>query len=298
MNYKRVDIKTGFLCNNNCLFCVQAHKKKYGNRTTKEIKTFLNNAKKNNCQGVVFTGGEVTIRDDLFEIVKYAKKLKFKRIQLQTNGRMLCIKSYCKDLINAGVNEFAPAVHGHNPELHDYLTRSKGSFKQTIKGIKNLRELNQDIITNTVIVKPNFRYLPQIAKMLVNLNVNQFQFAFMHAVGNAWDNYNQLMPWVSLAAPYIKKGLQIGIDNKIQVMAEAMPFCVMKGYEKCCSESYIPKTEIRDIDNFDPSYEKTRIIQGKIKFQQCKVCKYDNICEGPWKEYPEKKGNEEFKAVQ
>lgn len=297
MSYKRVDIKTGFLCNNNCLFCVQAHKKKFGNRSTKEIKTFLKNAKNNNCQGVVFTGGEVTIRDDILELIKYAKKIKFDRIQLQTNGRMLSSKKHCKELIDAGVNEFSPALHGHIPELHDYLTRSKGSFRQTVKGIKNLRELNQYILTNTVVVKPNFRYLPQMAKLLVHLKVDQFQFAFMHAVGNAWDNYDQMMPWVSLSAPYIKKGLQIGIDNNIKVMAEAMPFCMMKGYEKYCSEYYIPKTEIRDVNNYDSSYEKTRKEQGKEKFTQCNPCKYNPICEGPWKEYSQKRGNKEFQTV-
>ena len=35
---KRVDIKTGFLCNNNCYFCVQAQNKCSGNRSLDEIK--------------------------------------------------------------------------------------------------------------------------------------------------------------------------------------------------------------------------------------------------------------------
>jgi len=42
-------------------------------------------------------------------------------------------------------------------------------------------------------------------------------------------------------------------------------------------------------------FKKQRKELGKTKFKQCKKCKYDKICEGPWKEYPEKFGNEEFK---
>jgi len=160
-----------------------------------------------------------------------------------------------------------------------------------------LRELSQYIITNTVVVKPNYRHMPELAQLLVDLKVDQFQFAFMHAVGNAHKNFDQMMPWVSLAAPFIKQGLQIGIDNNIKVMAEAMPFCTMQGYEKYCSEFYIPKTEIRDVDSFDPSYEKTRRTEGKLKFPQCKKCSYDDICEGPWREYPEMRGSWEFKPV-
>ncbi len=297
MGFKRVDIKTGFLCNNNCRFCVQAHKKKHGNRSTTDIKKDLRDAKKNSCSGVVFTGGEPTIRKDLIELVSYAKGLGFDKIQIQSNARMLNYGNLCKKLIDAGANEFSPAIHGHIAQLHDYLTRSAGSFKQTVQAIKNLRALDQYIITNTVVVKPNYRYLPKLARLLVQLKVDQFQFAFMHAVGNAEKHFDQMMPWVSLASPYIKKGLQVGIDNNIKVMAEAMPFCTMQGYEKYCSESYIPKTEIRDVNSYDPSYETTRRTEGKMKFPQCRKCKYDYICEGPWKEYPEKRGNDEFQPV-
>jgi len=298
MGSKRLDIKTGFNCNNNCLFCVQAHKKEYGNRPTEDLKKDMRAAFNNNCEGIVFTGGEVTIREDLLEIISYAKNLGFRRIQLQSNLRMLSYKKLCVDVIKAGANEFSPALHGHTAELHDYLTRAKGSFNQTVQAIKNLRELGQYLITNTVVVKPNYRYLPELAQLLVDLKVNQFQFAFMHAVGHAETNYDIMMARVSKAAPYMKKGLQIGIDNGLSVMAEAMPLCMMEGYERYISEIYIPETEIRDVDNsVDEDFKKTRQTQGKVKFEQCKECKYELICEGPWKEYPEKMGDSEFQPV-
>ena len=297
MDFKRVDIKTGFLCNNNCLLCVQAHKKKHGNRTTNEIKHDLEEAKKTNCNGVVFTGGEPTIRKDILELVKYAKQLNFETIQIQTNARMLSYKEFCRKIIKAGANEFSPAIHGHNKQLHDSLTRAEGSFDQTVKAIKNLKELNQYIITNTVVVKQNYKHLKEIAQLLANLKVDQFQFAFMHAVGNADKNFSQLMPRITEAAKYIKEGLDIGIRNNIKVMAEAMPLCTMKGYEKYCSEFYIPKTEIRDLNSYDPAFENTRRQHGKMKFPRCKECKYDNVCEGPWKEYPERLGTKEFQPV-
>ncbi len=294
---KRADIKTGFLCNNNCIFCVQAHKKKYGNRSTDEIKADLEKSKDNGCKGIIFTGGEVTIRKDLLELVRYAKGLGFKSIQLQTNARMLSYMGLCKSLVDAGVTEFSPALHGHNAKLHDSLTRARGSFAQTVKAIQNLKKLNQLVITNTVVVKQNYKHLPKLAELFVNLCVDQFQFAFVHAVGNAYRYYDEVMPKVSLAAPYIKKGLQIGIDNNIKVMAEAMPFCTMQGYERYCSEFYIPKTEIHDLNSFDPEFEKTRKAKGKKKFKQCRRCRHDKICEGPWKEYPEKMGDDEFVPV-
>jgi molybdenum cofactor biosynthesis enzyme MoaA len=296
MGEKRLDLKTGFICNNNCIFCVQAHNKYKGNRPIEELKKDLDESRKR-CDAIVFTGGEVTIRKDLFELIEYAKNLNYKTIQIQSNHRMLSNLDFCKKIIVAGANEFVPAVHGPTAEVHDGLTNAPGSFYQSVKAIQNLKKLNQRVIVNSVVTKSNYKHLPATAKLFVKLNVDLFQFAFVHPMGNAYKNFEEVVPKISLAAPYIHKGLQVGIDNGVRCFAEAMPFCMMKGYEKNISEKYIPDTEIKTGLDFDENFTKTRQAEGKAKFLQCKECKYDYVCEGPWREYPEKYGSEEFKAV-
>ncbi|MCD6226337.1 MAG: radical SAM protein [Candidatus Aenigmarchaeota archaeon] len=295
---KRLDLKVGFSCNNFCRHCVQAHKRDWGDKSTERIKRELKEGREDGVSDLVLTGGEPTIRKDIIDLVKYAKELGYETIQIQSNGRMFSYKPFCEKLIKAGVNEFGPALNGHIPELHDFLSSSSGAFKQTVQGIKNLKELNQRVITNTVVTKPNYRYLPEIATLFVKLGVDQFQFAFVHAGGNAWKNFEMIVPRVSLAAPYIHKGLQIGIDAGIKVMAEAMPYCVMKGYERYVSELYIPETEVMDAKDKIKSFTISRQKEGKTKFPQCKKCKYELICEGPWREYPQKMGAKEFQPVE
>ncbi|MFP4190416.1 MAG: radical SAM protein, partial [Candidatus Woesearchaeota archaeon] len=119
MMMKRVDIKTGYLCNNNCRFCVQAHNKKYANKSYDEILLSLQDAKKAGCTGVVFTGGEFTLRKDALQLVRFARDLGFSVIQIQSNGRLFSSKRFCEDIIRAGANEFSPAVHGADSEIHD-----------------------------------------------------------------------------------------------------------------------------------------------------------------------------------
>ena len=81
-------------------------------------------------------------------------------------------------------------------------------------------------------------------------------------------------------------------------MTEAIPYCLMQGYEDYVAEKTIPETEIRG-KNYQNTNNFTtlRKNKGKAKFPQCKQCKYDKICEGPWKEYPEKKGDKEFQSI-
>ena len=298
---RRLDLKIGFSCNNNCIFCAQAHKRHLGDRTTEELKKDLLSALEDNCNEVVFTGGEPTIRKDIFELVSFARDIGYNLIQIQTNGRMLSYKNVVENLIKAGATEFSPALHGHTAEIHEAQTRVKRSWEQTVEGIKNLRELDQYIVSNSVITKFNYRFLPRLVELLLGFKVDQFQLAFVHPVGNAMKNFDLVVPRKTDVQPFIHKALKIAKEHGMEkgmVMVEAYPFCFMQGYEEFCSELYIPQAEVRDKEMIVPSFEKWRKEKGKSKFSQCRNCKFDLICEGPWKEYPEKFGSSEFKSVE
>jgi MoaA/NifB/PqqE/SkfB family radical SAM enzyme len=294
---KRIDLKIGFSCNNNCLFCVQGHKKIFGNRKTSELKDHISQSASEGYKAIVFTGGEPTIHADIIELVKYARKVGFTLIQIQSNGRRFAYMDFCKKIIEAGANQFAPSVHGPTPEIHDHLTHATGAFAQAILGIKNLKTLKQDVITNTVITKLNYRYLPDIAELLVYLRVDQFQLAFVHMLGNAEENLDSIVPKKSVVAPYIKKALDISKDTGTRAMTEAIPYCFMRGYERYVAEENIPDTKVFDLDNIVENFTESRKVQCKIKAEKCHECVYCQKCEGPWKEYPEHFGWEEFKPV-
>ncbi|MCX6744497.1 MAG: radical SAM protein [Candidatus Parcubacteria bacterium] len=294
----RVDIKIIFNCNNCCAFCVQGDKRfKYQGRDLDDIKEALASAKKDSCDEVVFTGGEPTIHPELIRAVEYAKSLGFKVIQIQSNGRMFAYKDFCQKIINAGANEFSPALHGSTTEIHDQLTCSPGSWQQVVSGIKNLKSLGAHVLTNTVITTKNYQDLPSIANLLVELNVDQFQFAYVHIIGSAAKNKEWIVPRKTDVMPFVKRGLDIGIRANKRVMTEAIPYCLMQGYGYYIAEKQIPETQIYDGDGLLKNYKEYRTIRGKVKREECKKCKFFNDCEGPWKEYPEIYGWDEFNPV-
>ena len=293
---ERVDIKTGWHCNNRCVFCVQGMKREtLGTRTTDEVKAILDQAR-NDSDSIVFTGGEVTIRKDVVELVRHARALGFTRIQIQTNGRMLAYRKLTEQLIEAGANEFSPALHGHTAALHDFLTGAEGSFKQTVAGMRLLSELGQTIITNSVVVRANYRFLPELAKVLVALGVHQYQLAFVHPLGTAKSNFYAVVPRMALIEPFVKKGLEVGLRAGRAVMTEAIPYCFMKGYEGYVGERVVPRTKIFDHAVLN-DYTEYRLNEGKLKRPECKACLHFDYCEGPWREYPEHYGWDEFVPV-
>ncbi len=293
---EKVDVKCGFTCNNRCRFCVQGDKREqYGDIPTDQLLKTLETARKD-ADSIVFTGGEVTIKKDFILLVKQAAELGFEHIQIQTNGRMFSSRTFCEETIRAGANDFSLALHGHVPALHDYLTRAGGSFYQTVKGIRNLKDLGQRVGTNTVITRPNYRNLPAVARLLIHLGVDQFQFAFVHPLGSAMTHFEGIVPRLSLAAPYVKAGLAKGLRAGKAVMTEAIPYCFMTGFFPCIAEQRMPRTKIFDV-HIVPDFTAYRIEEGKAKSRECAACIHDSVCEGPWKEYPEHYGWDEFRPV-
>lgn len=294
----RIDLKVGFRCNNLCHFCVQGDKRlKLPSKPFAELERALEEGRRAGARGVVFTGGEPTLHKEIVELVRRARAAGFTDVQLQSNGRTFCYEKLCRELVEAGATEFSPSLHGSTPRIHDFLTGSPGAFLQTVAGIRNLKKLGQRVITNSVITKSNYRDLPALAALLVSLGVDQYQLAYMHITGRAGQNKDWLAARKALIEPYVKRALDVGIRAGRAVMTEAIPYCRMKGYEAYVAERVIPGTMIFDADCVIEDYTKTRRDEGKAKGPACASCRYDQACEGPWREYPEQFGWAEFVPV-
>lgn len=278
-----------------CLFCVQGEKRqKFSTKSLKTIKTELAAGYASGGRGLVLTGGEPTLHPDILDIVTAARKIGYMNIQLQSNGRMFRYADFCRELAAAGVTEASPALHGSCAQIHDFLTGSPGSFRETASGISNLKKAGLKVLTNTVITKPNTQDLPTLARLLLSLGADQFQFAFVHILGHAAQNDRWLIPKKSVIEPFVKHGLEIGLAGGLTVMTEAIPYCFMKGFEGCVAEEVIPETRIFDAESVIEDFGAYRRNSGKIKSRRCKKCFWYNKCEGPWKEYPALFGWDEF----
>lgn len=126
---KKVEINLGYACNAKCPFCYYYEsvvtKSNEHTLTTEDAKNQLLQAKMLGIEEIEFTGGEVTLRKDLPELIAYAKKkLGFSIVCLITNGIRLSKREYMASLVNAGIDDILFSVHGHDAYTHDYLTKA------------------------------------------------------------------------------------------------------------------------------------------------------------------------------
>lgn len=295
---ERLDLKLGFACNNRCVFCVQGDKReRHAPRPEAELAAYLEDARGKGAEAVVLTGGEPTVHKTLLAAARRARSLGYSTVQLQTNGRALFYERVCAELAEAGVTEFSPSLHGSRPEVHDFLTRAPGSWLQTAGGIRTLKRLGLRVLANSVVTRPNLRDLPDLARLLVALGVDQFQFAFVHLGGTAAENAAWLTPRKALAAPFIREGLAVGRAAGVPCFVEAFPFCLLGDDAAHASERAIPRTYVVDAVRVTEDYTVYRRDEGKSRGPRCPECRWWGACEGPWREYPERFGWEEFVPV-
>jgi cyclic pyranopterin phosphate synthase len=296
MRERRATLKLGYACNNNCIFC-RVGRRGCKDKTTEKIKEELKKLRGLGISSILITGGEPTIRSDIFEIIHYAKRVGFKNIHLESNGRMFYYKKFIERAIIAGVSSFAVALHSHRAEVHDFLTRVPGSFEETVRGIENLMEYRVSVINNTTVTKFNYKELPELLKFLDNYGIKCCMFSFVQPVGRVHENYEEIVPKISEVAQYFHEILDIARKKNIQMIIEGLTPCFMQGYEKYITELRAPRDLVVAPDYSVSDFHEFRIKTGRLKAPQCKDCKYTLICIGTWKDYVKKEGYGEFKPV-
>jgi len=303
MPEKKTALLLGYKCNNNCWFCYCGDKRDLPPMATTEAKRQIDLAGARGSKFIDFLGGEPTIRRDLPELIAYAKNHGFRTISITTNGRMLSKKSYARLLFDSGLTSTVFSIHGHNAELHDSLSRAKGAFKQAMKGMENVRSLPEKpyICTNTVIVKPNVRFLPEIAETCIKAGANAMEFIFPHPKGNAYENFDEMVPALAELVDAIPETIRVADQANIQhCLFRYVPLCYVYHSLRNVGE-LAAKSKLRE-QHIGPEFsdlevEKNRARVGRVKGPQCPACQYFNSCEGVFKEYAEKRGFGELVPV-
>lgn len=297
---KILDIKLTYNCNNHCALCCQDDAIKNEKSTIPKedvlrfARAYLQNA---NETKIVLTGGEPTTHPELVQIIKELKGMGFFNIQLQTNATFKGCSFSIQDIINAGVDSFGISLHGNSPEMHETFTNTPNSFKNTIHSLLEIQRYNIPVALNCVISNKNVHQLSEIVDFVIaDKLAESIQFAFIHITGRAYDHHEQV-PRISVAADSVIKSINEHVNDHIIIKSEAIPFCLMRGYEKHVAEieklNDITILDKRGVLNFSSRRENVL----KKKNVSCKQCLFYSMCEGPWHEYPDLFGWEEFKPV-
>lgn len=127
---------------------------------TQEVKRFMREISEVSNPIFVFSGGEPLLREDIFELISYAREVGL-RPNLATNATMITPKIAELLKIN-GITLVSVSIYGSSERTHDEFCGYKGSFKKVLNGIKCLKAVGIDVQINTTVTKKNLFELEDI----------------------------------------------------------------------------------------------------------------------------------------
>ncbi|MCK5097653.1 MAG: radical SAM protein, partial [Desulfobacteraceae bacterium] len=166
-------------CNLSCRHCY-INKEQHGDNTLdiETIKNWLNLfSNKNKQMNLIFLGGEPTLHPDLPIAVKYAKKIGYKSITIDTNGYLfhdILDKITCDE-----VDFISFSLDGATKKTNDSI-RGEGSYDQCLAGINEAKTKGFSTSMIYTVSKDNIDGLSMMPDLVKNLNIKRF---FIQVIG-------------------------------------------------------------------------------------------------------------------
>jgi len=161
---ERIFIEVTSRCNFYCKHCyMSAHQQvdTTAEMSLAEIKTIISWANNSGVFRVDFTGGELFVRKDVKEILKFAAE-KLMIVNIFTNGFSLNAET-CKFLNELGnVKIVFISIDDIDPEKHDAFRGKIGSYTKIMDGIACLKSLGMRVVVNITLNEENSNRIKQV----------------------------------------------------------------------------------------------------------------------------------------
>ena len=132
-----VHLDLTYRCNERCVHCYLDHED-YGEMTGEEIQGVLRQLAEAGTLFLTLSGGELFLRADLFELIEYARNLQFD-VSLKTNA-LLIHRERARRLAELGVRSVQVSIYSRQPEVHDAITKVRGSLERSLAAIRLLMD--------------------------------------------------------------------------------------------------------------------------------------------------------------
>jgi radical SAM protein with 4Fe4S-binding SPASM domain len=163
-----VQLDLTYRCNERCIHCYLDHDD-LGEMTYDEIASVLRQLADAGTLFLTFSGGEVLLRADFFDILRLARSLQF-CVRIKTNG--VLIREKQADLLrDLGVHEVQISIYSHRPDVHDAITKLPGSFERSVDAVARLRARGLRVVIANVLMTANFGDYAGVRALAARLGV-------------------------------------------------------------------------------------------------------------------------------
>ena len=251
------------------------------------VKKLLFNLRNMGVLNVSFTGGEIFLRDDLYDLIKITRDL-YMRVFLLSNGTK---EIDAERLSKLHIAEFSTTIFSMDNKVHDSITQVNGSLESLLNNLNNLKLHNIRIRVKMPLMKNNLYCIDDVIKFC---NDNKFEFTTSPTIfsKNDGDKSPEKLRIEKDDLKYaINKIDKLNNQDASQIHSFDVPcaalFC---GFSIDCKGDVYPcnsllykvgniyQNDIQDIWNYSDELKYIKSLK-KSDLTKCRECEYESICE-------------------
>jgi len=274
-----LEIKANYTCNSKCDYCCISNNQRKRSMTHNEIAANIDFFKnKYNIEEVCLSGGEPTVHKNFLENLRYVREQGL-RVYLHTNG----IKFYDAEFADACapfLNRVLVGFSFHDEQLCKNITGTGNTFAKRLAGIKNLLDRGVTVRTNTVIVRSNYMYLPEISEIIKSLGLHKALFTlpfFFDATVQQVESY--VPESFDEVKPYLRQAIDLLTGHSIKVSLQGLPPCKLdefKDFQEIDPDRAFVDSS-HQLDQYDFLFSG---MLGYAQTSDCDLCTYTRECWG------------------
>lgn len=162
-------------CNLSCAHCYinAAPSAQWSNELTlDEAKAFIDDLAEIKTPLLMFSGGEPLVRNDIWKLLDHARSRGLKTA-LSSNGTLIT-KNVAKKIKDLEVEYVGISLDGANEKIHDAIRNQPGSFRKSVRALKNCVEAGLKCGIRMTITKDNYHEVSRLLSLAIRLGVPRF----------------------------------------------------------------------------------------------------------------------------
>lgn len=293
-------------CNMFCKHCYRESGSELSDElSTKEAKKLIKEIKCAGFKIMIFSGGEPLIREDIVELIRYAKDSGLKPV-LGSNGTMLTDK-FAYDLKTAGIKVIGISLDSMNVQKHDTLREYEGAWEKAVEGMDFCRRAGIPFQIHTTVMNWNYCEIEDIYDFAVTKDAAAHHLFLLIPTGRALeiesnilesDEYENLLRRVldkqkdfdieikpTCAPQFMRIAKEKNIDVRYtRGCLAGISYCIIapNGNIQPCAYLDFSVGNVRQ-DSFSEIWKKNEFLNELRSMNytgKCSSCKYKKICGG------------------
>jgi len=144
----------------------------------------MRNASRLGCESLQFIGGEVLLVPYLRTLITDAESLGFTHLEIFTNATAMNDGwvRFCRDHPRVSV---ATSFYSCNPDVHDHITQTPGSWRRTVAALESLRDAEVPLRVGIIVLPHNESDVAPTTEFLRGVGVSDVGVDHVRSFGRA-----------------------------------------------------------------------------------------------------------------